>query len=93
MDTKLERGTQIVYRPSHYSGDTFDYLTGVQPGFVTSGPDNEGAYFCRYWIVKDKKVVNELRTKAGSESTPIVNISVLETVPQEWVEQALEEWC
>lgn len=91
---KLARGTQIVYVPSHCSLDEkFSYPGGVQPGFVSSGPNNHGDYFCRYWQIKEGKIVYDLRTKANSECTPRDVMMIMDTVPQAEVEKAIKEWC
>lgn len=88
--TPLEPGTQVVYVPSHinYRKGKFGYPNGAQPGFISSRC--EGDYvFVRYWLVEDGKPINELRTKANSEKTPVENLRFVNTVPQEWVSQAL----
>lgn len=83
---KLSRGNQILYVPTHLMegvnpGDEYHlrvinrnlwgYPNGIQPGFVTSGPNNEGDYFCRFWKFDENGLlIPELRTKFNSEATP-----------------------
>lgn len=83
---ELKRGTQIIYVPTHAEGDIKH--SDSERGFVTSS--NSLVVFCRYW---SRQVVGELRTKMNSESTPIENLVVQNTVPQIRVEAALEKWC
>lgn len=97
---KLKRGTQILYIPSHInvvSDEYIGYPSGIQPGFVTSGPNEHGEYFCRYWRIGVKGGVKgaipQLRTVANSELTPVANIMVKDTMSQEIVEKALEMYC
>jgi len=50
----------------------FTYPNGIQPGFVMSGPNFEGAYFCRYWRYAWDGIsgyMPDLRTKSNSELT------------------------
>lgn len=88
FDKHLKPGTQIISVPTHVNNLEDP---ACEPGFVTSGPTRDGAYFCRYWLKKDGKY--ELRTKANSELTPVHTLVVLETVPQMIVERAMERWC
>ena len=92
---KLQRGTQVVYRHRHYEGTEFSNLHGLQAGFVTSGlaGTHGDSYFVRYWLIQGGKVINELRTKANSELTKLEDLEVVDSVPQEWVEAALERYC
>lgn len=77
---KLEQGEQILYVPTHMEYNSIKGAIlgpmGIQPGFVTSGPNKDGAYFCRYWLwdYAEKQFVPELRTKANSELTDHLNI-------------------
>ena len=84
---QLKRGTQILYVPSHAQGNPEH--PDVEVGFVTSGPANGDAYFCRYW----RKDGTDLRTKTCSELTPIWTIVVKDTYPQEKIDAALTEYC
>jgi hypothetical protein len=62
---------------------------------VVSGPTKDGAYYCRYWRqsgIKHIWMPPCLRTKANSELTPARYLHVLDTVPQEFVESAIERW-
>ena len=85
---KLKRGTQIIYVPTHAENDGTDH-PDCERGFVTSST-NTGVAFCRYW---SKYSYGDLRTKAGSERTPVENIVICDTVPQSEVDEALEKWC
>lgn len=101
--TELKRGQQIMYVPEHLKERflknkplKMDNLSGLQPGFVTSTVDSDDPIFwvfCRFWIVENGEAINELRTKANSEITPIDNVFPVEIVDQEWVEAALKEYC
>ena len=92
---KLKQGTQILYVPSHmeYNGIEGAVLgpMAFQPGFVTSGPNNDGAYFCRYWAwsYKYQMFLPELRTKANSELTDHRNIVVYNFFTKKRVTEAL----
>lgn len=109
---KLERGTQVVYVPRHLMTldphvlQNYHYPHGLQPGFITSGPNNNGDYFVRYWYVEKglTKMVDgklranipedwELRTKANSEATSPDMLVIFNTVSQQKVEHALKEFC
>jgi hypothetical protein len=95
-DFKLSRGTQIVYVPSHFPIETWDQEvnpTGAQPGFVTSGPTEDGSYFCRYWRwdYDGDEYVPELRTKANSEMTPGDRLVVHESFSHIHVDRELYE--
>lgn len=82
----MDRGTQIIYVPTHANGD-INHPDCVA-GFITSvrmAPGMDVA-FCRYW-----NKAGELRTKANSEATPIENLVVKDTVPQIKVRKALQE--
>jgi hypothetical protein len=95
-DVKLEKGTQIVYVPSHIPlmnyKSKFGYPNGSQPGFITSGPTEDGSYFCRYWLWDHEanEFVPELRTKDNSELTPGNLIVVYEEFSQYHVKRELE---
>jgi len=84
----MKRGTQIVYVPYHAEGDA-DH-PDCEPGFVTSVHRNERAAFCRYWR---KPELDQLRTTANSELTPIISLIICDTVPQSQVDAALERYC
>jgi len=43
----FERGDEIAYIPQHAKGK-YDH-PDVEFGFVTSGPNAQGSYFCRFW--------------------------------------------
>lgn len=63
------RGDQIVYIPDHAKNDPGH--PDIEYGFVTDmTPNNKGA-FCRYFR---KGNINQLRTTANSESTPLRNL-------------------
>jgi hypothetical protein len=82
----LQRGTQIIYVPAHAKNDI--HHPDCESGFVTSVSGSIA--FCRYW---SQYSPGELRTKAGSERTPIDSLVIRDTVPQERVEIALANWC
>lgn len=94
----LNRGTQVVYVPSHIRmrdrlSYPFNYPNGAQPGFVLAGPTGtqpgaifEHSYFIRYWMLENGHPINELRTKANSESTPTRLLIVENSVDQLWVD-------
>lgn len=84
---KFKRGDQIAYIPDH--ADSIQHKD-VQFGFVTSGPNSSGAYFCRYW--REEKSP-ELRTKANSEATPYDHLVLYKSHTEKEVEQALKEFC
>lgn len=79
----LARGTQISYVPTHAKGNTSH--RDVEHGFVTSVRGDVA--FCRYW---SKSSPNELRTKSGSEATPIEMLVIQDTRPQTAVDRMLE---
>jgi hypothetical protein len=83
IKSKLKRGTQIIYIPSHAGGDP-DHPDAEQ-GFVTSMSIN-GA-FCRYWSRYNPCF---LRTMANSELTPFDRLVIRDTHPQVEVNQMLE---
>ena len=96
----MKPGTQIVYVPNHEmksykeSGITnFGYPNGSQPGFVASESRVDGSVFCRYWLITHTKEVleHDLRTTANSELTPIRNLVIQDTVPQEIVDRLMQE--
>ena len=80
---KLITGTQIIYVPTHTDGDLAH--PDCEEGFVTSVRGDNA--FCRYW---SKHTPNSLRTKAGSELTPISLLVIKDTMPQEMVDDKLE---
>lgn len=82
----MERGTQIAYIPHHANGDVTH--PDVEFGFVTSV--GKGVAFCRYW---SRHRLDELRTTANSEATPLECIKILESHPQQEVEEALNLFC
>ena len=96
---KLPRGTQVIYVPSHIKDPhSFSESSGMgaQPGFVTSGPtklDGLVYYFVRYWHIEQSKPVNELRTMSCSEMSLNARLVIEDSVPQEWVDAALEKFC
>lgn len=90
----LKPGTQILYIPSHADGDPNH--KDCEAGFVTSVMETKDFAFCRYWRTRDS---NELRTRANSEATPIINLVVEKARPQflveeimKWIEEKNEEW-
>lgn len=79
----LTGGTQIIYVPDHAEGDPEH--PDCERGFVTSVRGDVA--FCRYW----SKFHRGLRTVSNSESTPIRNLVVQDSVPQEKVDRLLRE--
>ena len=79
---KLEKGTQIIYIPTHAKGDKNH--PDCENGFVTSVQGDSA--FCRYWSKQDS---TKLRTKANSELTSIRDLVVWETTPKHLVNDAL----
>ena len=98
---KLERGTQVIYVPNHLKDldytdpKNWHYPHGLQPGFIPSGPNNKGDYFCRYWYFEKgvTALMPDLRTMSNSECTPHQWMVVHNTVPQDWVDANLEVHC
>ena len=106
MTERLVRGTQILLVPDHMrvifdemqaaGRIIFSYPSGIQPGFVVSGPVRSttfggmDTYFCRYWTILGSKVIHILRTRANSEATHQRNLVVLDTVPTAIVRETLE---
>ena len=87
----LKRGVQIIYVPDHADGDMSH--PDCQPGFVTSVAKEFA--FCRYWRMYNGMLIDppDLRTKANSEMTNFNHILIVDTVDQDVVTKALEEWC
>ena len=69
----MNRGTQIIYVPTHANGDV-DH-PDCEAGFITSTV--EDAAFCRYWN-KD----GSLRTVSSSEKTYFSDLVAKDTVLQ-----------
>lgn len=91
------KGAQILYVPPHLQhllleGKPVDvnYPHGAQPGFIYSGPTENGDYFCRYWQAYDGDVKPELRTLANSERVSGHWIFLHDTFDQSVVERAIE---
>lgn len=80
----MKRGDQIAYIPTHAEGDVAH--PDVEFGFVTGV--GKLCVFCRYW---SKFSPGELRTKAGSESTPMANLLLYTSQPQKFVDDLLEK--
>ena len=85
MIENLTRGTQIIYVPKHANGDIKH--PDCEWGFVTSVQGDSA--FCRYW----KEDSLKLKTTTYSELTPVHLLVAHDTVPQELVINALEEFC
>lgn len=81
-------GTQIIYVPAHAGGD-LDH-SDCEIGFVFRNARSpiHGFVYCRYW---SKHSPGELRTKARSELTPLDLIVIKDTVPQQQVEDTMQE--
>jgi hypothetical protein len=92
METKFKRGEQIAYIPRHAEGKISH--PDVEFGFVTSGPNANGDYFCRYWLRETEcDLLPKLRTKANSECTPVELLVPYKRVSAAVVAMALEMWC
>lgn len=94
---QLNRGDQIAYVPNHAGQQDLAHKD-VEFGFVTSGPNDAGGYFCRFFYKNTAKYGNDLRTKGNSESTPIENIVPLAdnhplARPRWVIDAALEKFC
>jgi hypothetical protein len=97
---QFTRGTQILYIPEHLlhellsgNGVEVSYPSGAQPGFITSGPNNTGAYFCRYWAIRDRKPTQKLRTIGNSESTDPYWLFLYGLWDQEFIDKTLKGFC
>jgi hypothetical protein len=66
----MKQGTQVAYVPGHAEGDLNH--PDVEFGFVMDELPEQEAHRCRYWRqnVKHPATVDDLRTRANSESTP-----------------------
>lgn len=82
---ELKRGTQIIYIPDHAEGDVAH--PHCEEGFVTSVDAERGVAWCRYWRSGEM----QLRTTTCSEMTPISNLRIEDTFPQEVIERTLED--
>ena len=91
LPDSLVQGTQIVYQPDYVDPNKFGYPGGVEPGFIWSGPTEDGSYYCRYWQCYMGKIQWQLRTLSNSELTPASVLKVRDTVPQQWVDWAIDE--
>ncbi len=87
---KLERGTQIIYVPSHAEGDMEH--EDCECGFVVT--DKGDSVFCRYFsklyppccnTTSGNELIGDLRTVANSESTPKDMLVVRDTYRQDIV--------
>ena len=85
----LARGTQVLYVPQHAGGDLLH--ADVEAGFVTR--TSVSFAFCRYWRKQDSLQWYNLRTKANSEATGFDGLFIVDTVRQDIVNRALEEYC
>ena len=88
----LKQGTQIIYVPTHANGDTShrDCQTGFLAYDKEFTPTSNLMAYCRYW---SKHSPGELRTKANAELTPLNLVVFQDTVPQEQVDRAIEQYC
>ena len=86
MWKQLKPGTQILYVPNHAEGDLNH--PDVEIGFVTSYRPKTETVFCRYFSKHRRK---DLRTKANSEGTPLANIVIKDSAPQNYVNMLLAQ--
>ena len=84
--SQFARGTQIVYVPTHAENDMEH--ADCEAGFVWGIAGWVGGAQCRFW---SKHNPGELRTKAGSELTPISMLVIKDTVPQARVDAAIRK--
>lgn len=86
-------GTQVIKVPN--PADKKVNLADCEIGFVTSGPNSQGDYFCRYWSKKNGSLRRplELRTKSCSELTPVRYLRIKYLVAQDYVDKAMWEFC
>ena len=81
----MTKGTQIIYVPDHAEGNIGH--PDCEMGFVAASVEiHNGFIFCRYW---SKRFLGELRTAANSELTPIVNIVIHDSFPQQRIDDAI----
>jgi len=78
QNNRIQCGTQIIYVPDHADQD--EDHPDCERGFVTSVRGDVA--FCRYW----SKFHSGLRTVSNSEATPIRNLVIRDTVPQEVID-------
>lgn len=83
----INSGLQIIYVPIHILITNVTH-PDAESGFIYSKCLQDGLIFCRYW---SKINLNELRTKANSEATPIWRLVIKDTRPQELVQKAIKE--
>lgn len=81
---EFTQGQQIAYVPTHAEGDL--QHPDVEFGFVFSDRGGDSV-FCRYWR---KGHLGQLRTVANSELTPRDMLVAYVSVPQEYIDVALE---
>ncbi len=90
-EKQFQRGDQVAYIPDHANGDIHD--DSVEFGFVTSGPNNNGDYYVRYWTKRSKPESPTLRTKLNSECSPVRLLKPFKFTTNENVNQALKVYC
>jgi len=85
----METGTQIAYIPQHAEGK-IDH-PDVEFGFVMDELPEQEAHRCRYWRqnVKHPATMDDLRTRANSESTPNECLVEYMSVDQEVVARVI----
>jgi len=82
------QGTQIAYIPPHTENNINH--KDVLMGFVTSRSDR--FIFCRFWMKNDRGFpIMELRNKANSEACKEEDLVDFISVPDGWVNQALDQ--
>ncbi len=82
---ELKAGTQIIYVPSHASGNINH--PDCEAGFVmseTTTTSNHPHYFCRYWSKSDR---HRLRTLSNSEITGEVWLVTQDTRDQTMIDK------
>ena len=86
MSSKLKRGDQIVYIPSHAKPGKLD---SIEFGFVTSISNDPKVVFCRYW---SNICPGALRTTANSEGTNIRDLVKHNCVEQSVIDGIIENY-
>lgn len=102
---EAKRGTQILHVPGVFELKTtedfqnvlqrkwWSYPAGIQPGFISSGPNSAGDFFCRYFYYDHNTgefLFDRLRTISNSEPTPQWSIVAFRTTSAWRVKRFLE---
>lgn len=86
----FKRGTQVMYAPE-YARDEKGMINEAHPaveyGFITKYKRGDALARVRYF----RKDSDDLRTKSGSELTPIASLFEYNSRPQEVIDKLLRE--